>query len=257
MPFTLAHPAAAVPLQRRLGRFGVLSALVIGSMVPDVAYFVPLGVTRAQSHSVAGLLWWCLPAGLALYALFHAVLSPALVALAPRALRARVAPIEASRTPPQLLAICVSLLVGATTHIVWDSFTHDSGPMVHAIDWLRLPLGTIWGYRLYTYRLIQHGSSVLGLLWLALQVERWWRRTPAAAPVPDAVPRRVRIATLAAIATATLVTAGVEAAPRVARAHDLSTLRPAVGCAVTTAMSASGISILLYALAWHVWRRVR
>ena len=35
MPFTFAHPAAVVPLLRPLGRYGVLSALVIGSIVPD------------------------------------------------------------------------------------------------------------------------------------------------------------------------------------------------------------------------------
>jgi hypothetical protein len=53
VPFTLAHPAAAVPLLRPLGRRGLLSALVIGSMAPDLWYFVPFDVTRADSHSPA------------------------------------------------------------------------------------------------------------------------------------------------------------------------------------------------------------
>ena len=54
MAFTPAHAAAAVPLHRLLGSRAVLSALVIGSMTPDFAYFLPLGVRRAQSHSLVG-----------------------------------------------------------------------------------------------------------------------------------------------------------------------------------------------------------
>jgi hypothetical protein len=59
MPFTLAHAAATVPLLRLLGSRGVFSALVIGSMAPDFAYFLPLGVRRGQSHGLAAraLLW--------------------------------------------------------------------------------------------------------------------------------------------------------------------------------------------------------
>lgn len=56
MPFTLAHPAAAVPLRRRLGRYGTLSLLLIGSMARDLAYFLPVGVSRAQSPALARAL---------------------------------------------------------------------------------------------------------------------------------------------------------------------------------------------------------
>src|SRR5512134_324687 len=100
MPFTFAHPAAAVPLRRWLGRYGTVSALVIGSMTPDLAYFLPCGVSRAQSHSVAGLFWWCLPVGAAVYLLFHTVLAPPLVALAPRGLRARLSSISTVPAAP-------------------------------------------------------------------------------------------------------------------------------------------------------------
>jgi hypothetical protein len=74
LPFTFAHSAAAVPLRHVLGRFGVLSALVIGSIAPDLAFVLPIGVARLDSHSLAGLFWFCLPAGLLTYLLFHRVL---------------------------------------------------------------------------------------------------------------------------------------------------------------------------------------
>jgi len=259
MPFTLAHPAAAVPLRRWLGRYGTVSALVIGSMTPDLAYFLPVGVSRAQSHSLAGLFWWCLPVGAAVYLLFHAVLAPPLVALAPRALRARLASISRVPGPPtreRTFAIALSLVAGAATHVAWDSFTHDQGAMVLASPWLRERLGEVWGYRVHTYRLLQHASSALGVLVLALWLERWWRRAPVGEPTPEAVPRALRVVLLAALVAGTIAASAIAAAPRAAEAHDLATLRPAVGLAVTTAMGASALGILAYAFAWHLWRRL-
>ncbi len=62
MPFTLAHPAAAAPLRR----FGlVLSALVVGSMAPDFPYFLPGLPQDKFGHTLAGVFWFCVPAGLA------------------------------------------------------------------------------------------------------------------------------------------------------------------------------------------------
>ena len=41
MPFTLAHPAAVLPL--RGIRFLRMAPLVIGALTPDVPYYLPLG----------------------------------------------------------------------------------------------------------------------------------------------------------------------------------------------------------------------
>jgi Domain of unknown function (DUF4184) len=56
MPLTFAHPAVALPLRKLLGRWGFLPALAIGSMAPDVPYFVPLGIDRHLGHSIPALL---------------------------------------------------------------------------------------------------------------------------------------------------------------------------------------------------------
>jgi hypothetical protein len=69
VPYPFAHPAAVLPL----ARFGVPSALVIGSVAPDLWYLLPF-IDRAQTHSLSGVLAFCLPAGLLLYLLFHFVL---------------------------------------------------------------------------------------------------------------------------------------------------------------------------------------
>lgn len=71
MPLTFAHPAAVLPTSRSLGRFGVLSALVIGSMAPDFVYFVPLGIHGSESHSIRGLIWFCVPSGMLVFFAYH------------------------------------------------------------------------------------------------------------------------------------------------------------------------------------------
>jgi len=182
MPFTLAHPAAAVPLRRLLARWGVLSALVIGSMTPDFAYWLPSRVTRAQSHSLPGLLWFCLPVGLAGYALFHLLLKRPAVLLLPEPLRVRLQPLAfdgpAFPTAP-LGPVVASLLAGALTHLAWDSFTHGAEPVVAFFPLLRATLLEIGGYDLKLYKLAQHLSTLVGLLLLAHWSLRWLRRQPA------------------------------------------------------------------------------
>ena len=118
MPYPFAHPAAVLPLARPLGRFGVPSALAIGSIAPDFWYFVPL-VERGESHSVAGLAWFCLPLGLLLYALFHLFLKQPLIALLSPRLRA-FTPARLPAVPWS--AVLVSLLVSAS-HARWVSGT--------------------------------------------------------------------------------------------------------------------------------------
>ena len=176
MPFTLAHPAAVVPLARLLGKKAVFSALVIGSMTPDFAYLAP-GLTRGPSHSLPGLFWFCLPVGLALYLLFHLLLKRPLAALLPRTLREAVAPLLA-RTPglppSRWIAVVLCLLLGALTHQAWDLFTHP-GPIVRAFPLLAVNLMTVGSYRVYVYKVLQHCSTLLGLALLARWTRAWVR----------------------------------------------------------------------------------
>jgi hypothetical protein len=58
MPFTLSHPAAAIPfLRTRL----VPSALVIGCMVPDFEYFLRFAPEGGFGHSLPGVFVFDLP----------------------------------------------------------------------------------------------------------------------------------------------------------------------------------------------------
>lgn len=189
MPLTPAHAAAVVPLWRLLGSRAVLSALVIGSMTPDFAYFLPLGVRRAESHSLAGLAWFVLPVGLATYLVFHLLVKTPVVALLPAAVRDRL---TARRlAAPALPAaawptVFLSLLLGALTHLIWDSFTHAGAAGVRAFPILATRLGTVSGYEVFVFKLLQHGSTVAGLCLLGFWLARWLRSIspPAMPPAP-------------------------------------------------------------------------
>ena len=117
-----------LPLARLMGRFAVPSALAIGSIVPDLWYFVPLA-TREESHGLAGLFWFCLPLGAIAYLLFHKLLKQPLIAL----LSARLAAFTCAGLPPRpWRAVLASLLAGAATHIAWDAAAHLEPWLQHA-----------------------------------------------------------------------------------------------------------------------------
>jgi len=64
MPWTFAHPAAVLPLRplRRLS-FG---ALVVGSISPDIGYYVGHFDLAGAAHTLSGLVTLSLPTGLVL-----------------------------------------------------------------------------------------------------------------------------------------------------------------------------------------------
>jgi hypothetical protein len=197
VPFTFAHPAAAVPLLRPLGRFGSLSALCIGSIAPDLAFIVPINLERAQTHGLAALFLFCLPAGVLVYWLFHALLKAPLIALMPDGIAGRIG--AAGRETWS--AVLVSLLCGAMTHLLWDAFTHPGTAFVNALPVLQTELANIGGYRVYAFKVLQHGSSVLGLFLLGFWFANWLRRTPVRdTPRERSLSHRQRIGALAALA---------------------------------------------------------
>ncbi len=211
MPFTFSHPAAAIPLLGPLRRFGVLSALIIGSMTPDLPYFVAGLPNGDRTHSLAGLFWFCLPAGFAVYFFFHRVLKQPLIALLPAGFAQRLVPWAGGVLPVSsrsMMAVGISLWLGALTHIVWDSFTHNDGWPVQAFAPLQVPLLYVYGSALRTYRLLQYLSTFAGLSIVGYWVLQWYRRAPAiysARSAMGVVPRIYLISSLLLLAAAVAV----------------------------------------------------
>lgn len=178
MPFTFSHPAVAIPLVR----CGLpLSALIVGSMAPDFPYFLHLSTHYQYGHTWPGLFWFCLPAGLVVLWLFHALLKLPLLALLPSSHQARLMATCDFRFGParQFALIVLALLLGAVTHLVWDSFTHAGGWSVAHFAILRAPVIDSAHGTVFVFKILQHGSTVLGAAWLLIWYRRWFERTEA------------------------------------------------------------------------------
>jgi hypothetical protein len=260
MPFNFAHPAAAVPLARPLGRYGVLSALIIGSMTPDFAFLLPIGVMRAESHSLGGLFWYCLPIGIVFYAVFHLVVKQPIIHLLPPFMFARL---EAFGTNDWLkrkntfIPVVVSLLFGALTHLVWDSFTHRDSWAAQHFDILRTHLYTGGGFWVYLYSALQWFSSFLGLALLAWWGWRWLHRAPKPVAIDGGTLGALQrwLVTLALL-VASLAGGVLEVRPYLRPSTLLST-QELVSHFFLGMVSGFGVALILYCALWTYWAHRR
>lgn len=169
MPFTFAHPAAVLPL-KRLRALDTLP-LIVGSVTPDIGYYLPpqIRVYLPAAHSFVGSLTFCLPVALGLLAILVSLQIPMLEPLPDGHRQFVAALIERFRSRRFYLAAAVpSILIGAWSHIIWDSFTHRNRWGVKHLalleETLQLPLiGSI-----EIFRVLQYVSSVVGLLVVAI-----------------------------------------------------------------------------------------
>jgi hypothetical protein len=246
VPFTGSHPAAVLPLLRT----GLpASALVIGSVAPDLPYFVPVTVggfhpptgVGGPSHTAWALVTLDPAIGLLAFAVWHGLLAAPLLDLAPAGLRARLAGRvrlglrHRLAAPRRAAAVVVALVVGATTHVLWDEFTHAGRFGTDHVP----ALSATWA-GLEGYRWAQYASGVVGAVALAVWFARWWRRTPADADVP----RRPEPLVWGAVVAAGVL-AGVVAALRA------DGLRAAAFAAITTGGAAAIAAVFAVAVVWH------
>lgn len=226
MPFTLSHPAAVLPFVpggRPRGAF-VGSALVAGSLAPDVPFFADSLVHGAFgfgdfTHSPLGVPTADVAIAAALVAGWHWLLRDPLVALLPArwadAADALTAPAGRRRGPADVGWFVLSAVAGATTHVVWDAFTHGGRIGVRLLPVLDR---TVLGRPLY-YDL-QFTTSLLGLGIIAWYAARALRAAAASAPEPERrTSRRLRLSGRTRVAATFLVGAATAAgvAARLAR----------------------------------------
>lgn len=183
MPFTVSHAAAVLPF---VGTGLPASALLIGSLTPDLPYFVPVrfgeiyppGTVGGPTHTVWALITLDLAIGLLAWLVWHGLLAEPLVELAPHPVRARLSGrvefgVVRRWGGGRWIGVLLALAVGAAGHVLWDEFTHPGRwgarhvPLL-AATWAGWP-GVSWA---------QGVSGVVGGLVLVWWVQRWWRTTP-------------------------------------------------------------------------------
>ena len=155
-------------------------------MSPDFHYFITLRPGGAASHSLAGAFYLDLPLALITLCLFHWVLKLPLISLLPEWHQHRLMRFAGPfrlESPKRFLFITISLLAGIFSHLLWDSFTHERGWMVHHVAFLRsIPFQQV-GLQRPIYNWLQHVSTIIGLVVLTVSYSRWSRTVE---PVPVA-----------------------------------------------------------------------
>ncbi|MGW1177800.1 DUF4184 family protein [Kitasatospora sp. NPDC002543] len=214
MPFTLSHPAAVLPLLRAAGARGplVASALVAGSMAPDVPFFAESLLPGVYGHGGLTHRWWAVPtldvaiAG-ALVAGWHGLLRAPVVALLPErwaggaeALTARRA--GGTRGPGDAGAVgaavggaawfAASAAIGAATHVGWDAFTHGGRLGTRLLPVLDRSVAGV-----PLYEALQYGSSALALVVLGGRAAGAVRAVEPVRPAVRLSPRGRRAAVAA------------------------------------------------------------
>jgi len=187
MPFTVAHTGIVLPLKKwRPGWFS-LTGLMAGAMSPDLLYFLLLHTSeRGLSHSWAGLLLFCLPAGLAFSFAFHWLFKYHIILNLPAPFDRMLSGLATSRFAPctgrDWVVLISSVALGTLTHFGWDSFTHARGEIAIMLPFLTQSV-VLLGRPVPVTVLAQHSSTVFGFLMIGWFV---WKRWNIPLPVASA-----------------------------------------------------------------------
>lgn len=206
MPFTPSHAVVALPFLRTPL---VPAAIAVGAMTPDLPLFLrgtPLTYQLTHTNVLVAAVMAAV-----LLALWWMLLRPAVRELAPAPLARRL-PAQWDVTGRDLLAavdppragarnpvwrsggmfavrVALSLVLGVCSHIVWDAFTHEGRWGLTLFPALDEQWGPLLGYKW-----LQYGSSVGGLLILAIFAALWLRRRVPDPSLTRLLPSGVRVA---------------------------------------------------------------
>ena len=206
MPWTLVHPAAVLPLRKYCANRHLFGALVVGSISPDFGYYVGRFDIATTAHTLRGLLIVCLPTGLALLVLIRILHGP-VANLLPQPHRQAILSLPRMpqlSNPIAVLCVSASIIIGAITHNLWDSFTHRTGYVVARWPPLQMPAFTLGVKTLRVFEVLQHASTAIGLIIVFAAYLRWLKGTDRGTPTPSSLSDGWRYGILGSLAAISL-----------------------------------------------------
>ncbi len=171
MPFPLAHPAAILPFRRYCPRWFSFPALVVGSLVPDLSYCSGNVRLDELAHRPEGAIIFAFPVGMLCLAIFYWLRSP-VRRLLPGRLREIFGPFLEEPAGP-IWVMCISVVLGALTHIFLDSLTHRDGWFVQHLPLLQIRIGEFLKHNVRIYQVLWFGCTLGGVGWLAWTYLCW------------------------------------------------------------------------------------
>lgn len=164
MPFTLAHPSIVLPFK---SKYFNLTALILGSMAPDFIYFLLFSPSSNLGHTMIGFILFNLPMCFLINYVFFKYMKDMIIWSMPKCISDRYMYITKYENnicnKADLLKFVYSALIGMMTHILWDSFTHETGFFVSKISMLSMNIELLQR-NIPIYKILQHGSTIVGFI---------------------------------------------------------------------------------------------
>jgi hypothetical protein len=178
VPWTFAHPALILPLKKVFPKQLYFLGLVVGSIVPDLGYYVGLWSLSSFAHTLKGVLCICLPVGLFVVYILN-LIGPHVAILLPDPHRTAFLSFIKIQDQPSVksfIILVIAIVLGSLSHLLWDSFTHASGAMVISSELLKSEIIEIGTLPIYGYTLMQHLSSLVGVAILFSFYYSWLKK---------------------------------------------------------------------------------
>ena len=175
MPFTLSHAVVAAPIAKLFKHRLPVAGIAIGSMTPDLyrlftqnhAHFTHLWTALIHPNLWVGLLFCCL-----WYVVYRPVIYRLFNIHDPLTLQT---PIQFIRF---ICAICLALMMGNITHILWDGLTHVDFRTLILHDFLAQNV-IILKQTYPLHRVLQLASSFFALpilIWMCIRYIRKYQQ---------------------------------------------------------------------------------
>jgi hypothetical protein len=170
MPFTLSHTIAIYIFKPWLKKLSI-TGLILGCMAPDFEYFLRMRMQGDIGHHLLGIFLLDIPIALIIALFFHSIIKNKLIENLPFCLKQRFILYKDDNWlhyfKQHYLIVISSILLGILTHLIWDSFTHQSGWCVRNVEFLSYSIAFMQ-FKIPLYKIFQHFSSMFGLFILCL-----------------------------------------------------------------------------------------
>ncbi len=172
MPFTLAHTVIASPISKISKNKLPIAALAIGSMTPDL-FRLFSNSSGLETHTWTAIFYPNLFLGLAFCCLWYGLFRPTLSSCL--SLKDDLNISNFLYFCRFLGLICIALIIGNITHLLWDSFTHLDSRTLIPLPFFE-PTISLFN-RQYSYAFIlQIVSSILPLPFIFYMIHQYYKK---------------------------------------------------------------------------------
>lgn len=167
MPFTPAHIAAILPFRKWM-KSDVFAMMVIGSIIPDMEYFLRFNPASGFSHTIKGVFLFDLPLCILFFYLWKLYIKE-VVSITIPFIRKDKTVVNGGGS---FIALLFAALFGIATHLIWDAFTHGKGYFVLQSDFLQQQL-VLGFFQMKMCYFIWYICSFIGTSWVLFTFFSW------------------------------------------------------------------------------------